>query len=179
MKDHVLAVATALALCNHPAAHAATQILGFTFEPLKCTGTSVIPPSTYDCGFTSLTGTFTFDDADADGHVVRSELINLTVRNISAPGPGIVGGQQHVTSFDYAPATGLSFSADDNWRTRVTTGVSFRYDSPGGSTVEAWLPTTSTRIYPVPEPARALLVLTGVAVVLCRRRRAAPTADAS
>ena len=78
-----------LAIWSITAAHFAVQLLGFTFEPLQCSGYSPLPPMPFDCGLTSLTGTFTFDDANGDGHIVLDELLNLTVRDtISAPGPG-------------------------------------------------------------------------------------------
>ena len=177
MNHRYLAACAGLAfLCSNPS-HAAVQVLGFTFAPLKCSGYQYLPGpfTTFDCGLTSLSGTFTFDDVNGDGHIVLAELANLTVGNISAPGlPGPGGAPTRVTAFDYAPATGLSFSAE-SYRYQVTTGVSYSYDAPFGGRVEAWLPTTTTSIFAVPEPGRPWLLLAGGCLVAWRARKSART----
>jgi hypothetical protein len=170
-----LAIFAALMLLGSTSALAATQTLDFTFGPLECTQTynfPGIPPSS--CGSTSLTGSFTFNDADGDGHVVISELLYLQMRGIFFTAPTAIFPLGNITDFDYASSTGLRFSATRlDQRVRVITGDSFRYDSPGGSTIEAWLPSTTLTISPIPEPTTLLLWMAGGCAVAWRARRKA------
>jgi hypothetical protein len=135
-----------------------TEALGFSFAPLQCTSNSAPPaPQPHDCGLLSLTGWLSFDDVNGDGHIVRSELLQLNVGDWIAPAQGYPqGGPAQVFSFDDAPPTALSFRATDGWRYSVTTGVSYHYDSPSGSQVNAWIPTTETSIFAVRERSRFL-----------------------
>ena len=74
------------------AAQAAPQTLAFTFAPLRCTSWNNLVPGggvgqVNDCGLGSLSGEFTFNDYNNDGHVVLSELMRLNVGGISATRP--------------------------------------------------------------------------------------------
>jgi hypothetical protein len=150
-----------------------TEALSISFAPLQCTSNSAPPaPQPHECGLVSLTGWFRFDDVNGDGHIVRSELLQLSVGDWIATAQGFPqGGPVQVFSFDYAPPTGLSFRATDGWRYSVTTGVSYRYDSPSGSLVYAWIPTTETSIFAVPEPGSFGLLPAGGAALAGRARR--------
>jgi hypothetical protein len=163
-------VAAGFALVCTGTARAAPGALSFTFAPLQCTSTSWDEPIR-DCGLTTLSGIFNFDDFNGDGHIVLAELLQLSVGDITVPGPGQVGQPGQVFSFDYASLAGLRFSAYDDYRTNVTTGVSYRYDTPNGSQIYAWLPTTTTSISPVPEPVSFWLLLAGSTALLLRQRR--------
>ena len=169
----IICLATALLSAG---ANAAPQTLTFTFAPLQCTSWNNIVPGggvgqVNDCGLGSLSGDFTFNDGNNDGHIVLSELLRLNVGGISAPGLDPLGHLQRVNAFDYSPASGLSFSASDGWRTSITTGVSYQYVAPGGGNRLAWMPSTSTTIPAVPEPATGWTLLAGAALFGWRIRR--------
>lgn len=156
-------------------AHALTT-LAFNFSPVACSWSG--------CSTNEVTGYFSFNDLNGDSHVSLDELVQLSVRGagvpgaIAAPGPGPLGGQQTVSAFSYTPGGALSFVANDGWRTRVSTGSSFRYDAPGGSLVLSWLPATTVTISPIPEPSPAWLWLAGGGVLAgwLRKGRGVPTA---
>ena len=170
MKVRHLVVKAGCAFAMVGSAHAEWESLAFTFEPLQCTYQNY-PPSAppMACSPKSLSGMFTYDDVNGDGHIELSELVHLQAGAIAAPGPGHLVPAQ-VYSFDYSEQKGLHFSAYDGWRYNITTGVSYRYDGPSGNTIYTWTPATTTRIYPVPEPASAWLLLAGGAGLAWRMR---------
>jgi len=163
----------ALTLILAATASSGSQTLGFTFEPLQCTSHTGVPPTYEDCGFVSLSGAFTFDDIDGDGNIVLAELLNLSMPNISAPGPpGAPGYPSVVTAFDYSAATGLSFSAYV-YRFSVVTGVAYSFGAPYGGYRWAWMPNTTLSVYQIPptipEPGTSWLLLVGISVVVWRQ----------
>jgi hypothetical protein len=164
----------ACAFASLGTAHAEWQALAFTIEPLACFSQSRMPlRPPVACGTRSVSGMFAFDDANDDGHVVLGELLALEVETIVFPRKTQFGWAV-VYSFDYAPQTGLHFWVFDGWRMNARTGDSYRYDSPLGTSSYEWMPTTTTRVYAMPEPGTSWLVIAGAAALAWRRRR--PTA---
>lgn len=149
------------------AASSASQTLGFTFEPLHCTA-YYSSSGPYDCGFQSLSGSFTFDDVDGDGHIVLGELLHLSMPGISASGLPELGYPGLVIAFDYSAATGLSFSAYD-FRNSVVTGDAYFYAEPHRYFRWSWIPITTLSVSPIPEPGTGWLLLAGGSVVVWRR----------
>lgn len=171
MKTFAKTCALASLLGGFVPAQAQSTVLAFTFSPVAC--------SWANCGTNAVTGFFSFNDLNGDGHASLAELVQLSVQAsgvpgaITAPGPGPLGGQQTVTAFSYTQGGALSFIASDGWRTTVNTArpasaptpSAFRYDAPGGSLVVSWLPSTTVTVSPIPEPAQAWLWLAGGGVL--------------